>query len=171
MGPLGGDETAPRSLEQDASLHDVAITLRELAWTIHRRAPERAHVGPIPTTEVALLKQVVDTPGTTVGELARTLGLKQSNTSAALRSLEGRGFIVRESSEHDRRVVRIHATPSGTREHEAISAAWSADVIEAVGALPERERVALAAASDALVQVHDRLRSAGEGESASVEAR
>ena len=164
MGSHGSDATAPRSLEQDASVQRVAITLRELAWTIHRRAPERAHVGPIPTTEVALLKQVVDDPGATVGELARTLGLKQSNTSAALRSLENRGLITRESNEDDRRVVRIRATPSGAREHEAIAEAWSAGVIDAVAALPERERAALEAANDALVLLHDLIREEGGGQ-------
>ena len=38
-------------------LTDVSITLREIAWTIHRKAPDRAGVGPLPTTEIALLKQ------------------------------------------------------------------------------------------------------------------
>ncbi|MFC9559949.1 MarR family winged helix-turn-helix transcriptional regulator [Agromyces sp. NPDC056965] len=162
MGSTDRDTRAPRLLEQDASLQRVAITLRELAWTIHRRAPERAHVGPIPTTEVALLKQVVDGPGATVGELARTLGLRQSNTSAALRSLEGRGLITRESSAADRRVVRIWATPDGVREHEAIADAWSADVIDAVAALPERERASIEAATEALALLHELMRKRAE---------
>ncbi|MFB6611044.1 MarR family winged helix-turn-helix transcriptional regulator [Agromyces sp. NPDC056379] len=162
MGSTDRDTRAPRLLEQDASLQRVAITLRELAWTIHRRAPERAHVGPIPTTEVALLKQVVDGPGATVGELARTLGLRQSNTSAALRSLEGRGLITRGSSEADRRVVRVWATLDGVREHEAIADAWSADVIDAVAALPERERASIEAATEALALLHELMRKQSE---------
>jgi DNA-binding MarR family transcriptional regulator len=167
MASNDSDTHAPRSPEQDASMHRVAIALRELAWTIHRRAPERAHVGPIPTTEVALLKQVIDGPGATVGELARTLGLRQSNTSAALRSLEGRGLIRRKSSENDRRIVRVEATPAGVREHEAISEAWSADIISAVAALADRDRERIEAATESLVLLHELIRKEGGEQPAS----
>jgi DNA-binding MarR family transcriptional regulator len=138
----------------------LALTLREIAWAIHRRAPERADVGPIPTTEVALLKQIVDAPGSTVGELARALGLQQSNTSAALRTLSARGLVARETSEADRRVVRVWITPEGLAEHEAIAEAWSADVVRAIALLPPDERAALEAAAPALARVHEQLRGA-----------
>jgi len=118
---------------------DLTITLRELAWTIHRRAPDRAGVGPIPTTELALLKQVLETPGATVGELSAALGLQQPNTSAALRVLITRGLVTREKSEHDRRVARIMPTPLASTEHQAIAEAWAGSVESALAQLgPEQ---------------------------------
>ncbi len=156
MGATVGDPQAP-ALE-DAAQQRLAMTLREIAWAIHRRAPERADVGPIPTTEIALLKQVVDVPGSTVGELARALGLQQSNTSAALRSLGDRGLVERATSAEDRRVVRVWATPEGVAEHEAIAEAWTTDVVRAIGALPADEREALESVAPALAHVRELLR-------------
>lgn len=141
MEPFGTDLTG------------VALTLRELAWAIHRRAPERADVGPIPTTEVALLKQISDHPGFTVGELARALGLQQSNTSAALRSLADRGLVERRPRIGDRRIVEVHMTASGEAEHQAIAAAWTSDVVRAIDALPDADRRALEAAAGALARL------------------
>ncbi|QAY61766.1 MarR family transcriptional regulator [Microbacterium protaetiae] len=128
----------------------MAVTLRELAWVIHKRIPERAGVGPLPTTEVALLKQVIDGPGQTVGELSAALGLRQPNTSAALRVLTSRGLVVRSADAADRRTSRIHPTEEGRREHEAIAAAWAASVDDALDTLPESDRSALTNAAGAL---------------------
>ena len=137
----------------------VAVILRELAWTIHKRAPDSAGVGPLPTAEVAMLKQVVDAPGSTVRELADALGLQQSNASAALRVLAGRGLVVREAGERDKRTVRILPTEQGRREHVSISAAWAAGVEQALTTLSPVERDRLQAASDALLALTRAVRS------------
>lgn len=138
---------------------DLTVTLRELAWTVHRRAPERAGYGPIPTTELALLKQVLDTPGATVGELSQALGLRQSNTSAALRTLSSRGFIVRESSASDRRVVRIMPTPLGATEHAAIADAWVSPMESALAELSDEHRDILEGSTEALRALDRALRA------------
>ncbi|MDX2376753.1 MarR family winged helix-turn-helix transcriptional regulator [Microbacterium sp. LRZ72] len=144
----------------DAPRSEVSVELRELAWTIHRHSPERAGGGPIPTTEVALLKQIVDAPGSTVGELVATLGLRQPNVSAALRSLTQRGLITREKDAGDRRVSHIRPTAFGLEEHRAISDAWRHPVDEAIAGLDPAQRDALEAALGALRAVHARLSSA-----------
>ena len=143
-------------LQQRRELADV---LRELGWTVHRRAPERAGVGPIPTTEVALLKQVIDAPGSTVGELAQALGLRQPNVSAAIGVLASRGLVVKETSPTDRRVTLVTATPRGEAEHQAIAEGWSQPLKDALAALPQENRKALADAADALQALHDLLRT------------
>lgn len=135
--------------------------LREVAWTIHRRAPERAGVGPIPTTELALLGQVLTTPGATVGQLAAALGLRQPNVSAAIGVLVGKGLVVKEASPDDRRIVRIMPTELGRSEHEAIATAWSQPVEEAIASLSPEHRQALSAAYEALEALHASL--TGEG--------
>lgn len=152
--PARSDGAARASIPDD---RDVPTTLRELAWVIHRSAPERAG-GPIPTTEVALLKQVLDTPGSTVGELASALGLRQPNVSSALRALEGRGMVRRVKNEDDRRVTQIMPTPVGATEHHAISEAWKEPLLDAIGTLEEEDREALAAAAGALQRLYDQLK-------------
>ncbi|WP_033210369.1 MarR family winged helix-turn-helix transcriptional regulator [Gryllotalpicola ginsengisoli] len=142
-----------------SELRELTIALRELAWAVHRRAPDRAGVGPLPTTELALLRQVQETPGATVGELAQQLGLQQSNTSAALRVLERRGYIVRRPHPSDRRAVQIEATEAGIREHEAIAAAWASALDGALASLSEDQLDALLAAVDALDALDNAVRT------------
>lgn len=149
-----------------ASLTEVSIILRELAWTIHRKAPERAGVGPLPTTEIALLKQVIDVPGSTVGELALALGMQQPNASASLRALESRGFIARAKSARDRRMSLIYATPQGVEEHEAVARAWAEPVIAAIAQLSPSQQDSLRAAAEAMAAAHDVLRRPAGGPSA-----
>lgn len=129
----------------------LPVIVRELAWTVHKRAPDRAGVGPLPTMEVALLKQIVDHPGATVGELSAALGLHQPNTSAALRVLVKRGLVTRATDANDRRSARVAPTELGVREHEAIATAWAATVATAISTLEPKHREALAAAGDAMV--------------------
>lgn len=84
--------------------------LRDLAWSIHRRLPATQGLLHLPTTELAVLKEVLDSPGTTVSDLSRTLGLRQPNTSAAVRTLVERGLVTREQSAADRRMTLVGAT-------------------------------------------------------------
>lgn len=150
-------DPAPRS-------RDVAMVLRDLAWTIHRRVPEGATAEPLPTTELALLKHVLDSPGLTVGELARRLGLRQPNTSAALRTLLERGLVVREPSPEDRRTFHIVPTEEALAEDEAIAAAWSGPLRAAQQHLTAEQAAALENAHDALVALDELIRSEqGEG--------
>lgn len=139
----------------------VAVVLRELAWSIHKRTPDAAGVGPLPTTEVALLKQVIDAPGSTVGELSAMLGLLQPNTSAALRVLTKRGFVSRSVDEADRRTARIMPTELGRSKHEAIAAAWARSVESAIAELSPAERHALEAAADAMAALTRIVRAGG----------
>jgi DNA-binding MarR family transcriptional regulator len=131
----------------------LPIILRELAWTIHKRTPDRAGVGPLPTTEVALLKQVVDAPGATVGDLSAALGLRQPNASAAIRVLVGKGLVERAPDDADRRTVRIVPTEFGRTEHEAIAADWAGAVADAIALLGPAHREALESASDAMTEL------------------
>lgn len=140
---------------------ELADVLRELGWTVHRRAPERAGVGPIPTTEIALLKQVIDCPGSTVGELAQSLGLRQPNTSAAIGVLASRGLVTKETAPDDRRITRVKATPLGESEHRAIAASWSRPLQDAIAALDEGHQRALADATEALEALYELLRTPG----------
>lgn len=155
---------APRLTDSGApaggpDLDGLAAILRELAWTIHRSAPERAGVGPIPTTEIALLKQVLDAPGSTVGELSQALGLRQPNASAAIRGLVQRGWVSRVKSPDDRRVTRIVPTAEGAAEHRAITDAWGSPLVRALGELGADQRRRLAEATPALDELYRRLRA------------
>ncbi|MFD1506219.1 winged helix-turn-helix transcriptional regulator [Georgenia yuyongxinii] len=153
--PHPTDSGAPT---RGSDLEALSTILREVAWVIHRSAPERAGVGPIPTTEIALLKQVLDAPGSTVGELSQALGLRQPNTSAAITGLVRRGLVSRAKDPDDRRITRIMPTPAGAEEHGAISDAWRSPLVEALGELDPDQRRRLTDATAALAELYRLLR-------------
>ena len=129
---------------------DVTTILRDLAWTIHRRVPEVAGLDPLPSTELAILKHVIEAPGTTVTALARHLALRQSNTSAALRTLVARGLVHREPSTVDRRVTLVFPTDLAVADSTTISAAWSGAMREVLDRLDAADVAAIEAAAGAL---------------------
>lgn len=137
------DRRAPQQRE-------LATVLRELAWTIHRLVPETAGLDPLPNTEIAVLRQVLASPGITVNEMARHLGMKQSNTSAAVRNLVQRGLVSRERSSADGRVTRLVPTEKSLTEDDLIDTVWSGTIRTAMAELSAEQMFAIESAADAL---------------------
>src|ERR1700734_4131043 len=63
------------------------------------------------------LKLVRDGVATTAGELARSVGIATGATTRLIDSLEAIGYIKRDLSSSDRRVVRLVLTKSGEAKH------------------------------------------------------
>lgn len=129
---------------------DLPTVLRDLAWTVHRLVPEVAGVPPLPTTELAVIKQILGAPGITVTELSKRLGMRQSNVSAAVRSLVDRGLAVRSVDPADRRVARLTPTENAFGARQTIRTVWSGTVEQAMARLDDHQVDALRSAADAL---------------------
>lgn len=129
---------------------EVARVLRDLSWTIHRRIPETRGFHALPTTELAILKHVLDDPGVTVTELSRRLGMQPSNTSAAVKALTTKGMLERRPGPDDKRVVMLFVTAAAMKEHDAIATAWQGSIDRALAQLPPEQLAALEAATEAL---------------------
>lgn len=129
---------------------EFATVLRDLAWTIQRLVPEVAGVEPLTTTELAMIKQIQAAPGITVTELARRLGMRQSNASAAVRDLVGHGLVSRERGSTDRRVTNLVPTAKSLAAKEAINTAWSGTIRDAKSRLDPEQVAAIEGAAEAL---------------------
>lgn len=140
------------------SARELATTLRDLSWTIHRLVPEAAGLPPLPTTELAVLQQVLATPRITVTALAKHLGMRQSNASAAVRGLVERGLIAREPNPQDRRVIHLTPTAQALADRETIDTVWSGTVRSAMDRLDPQHVAALTAAEQALEALDQVLR-------------
>lgn len=140
--------------------HDLPMLLRDLAWMVHRGVPVISGIEPMPNTELAMLKHILDAPGITVGALSKSLGLRQSNTSSALRTLAERGLITREVDPGDRRVTRLFLTEQAKAEQVAIGNAWVGPIRAALAALPADQHAAIEAASAALESLVSTLNDA-----------
>lgn len=136
----------------------LADTLRDLSWTIHRRLPDAVTTGPLPTTELATLKHIIDTPGVTVSQLSRYLGMQQSNTSASVRTLVDKGYVERRHDTPDRRVTNLHPTAYALDQHLTIAAAWSGAIDHGIDKLTPQQQQALADARQAFIDLDAALR-------------
>lgn len=133
--------------------------LRDLAWTVHRRVPDVPGFAPLPATELALLMHVLDGPGVTVSSLSRHMGLRQSNTSSAVRTLVERGLVARVPSPDDRRVTHLVPTQRALQDHDVIAAAWSGTIRAALADLPSEHAAAIDAAAPALEALDAAMRA------------
>lgn len=110
-------ETAPpESAEQlPARLAECVLSIsRRLALLAHGET-DAVSLSPL---EAMVIRHIDAEPGTTPSRISARLGLKSSNTSAALRDLEARGFILRSVDPADGRGVRVHPT-SAARQNLA----------------------------------------------------
>lgn len=135
--------------------------LRELAWTVHRRGMHPPGSPGLPVTEIAVLTLVRERPGLSVGEVSRRLDLQQSNASAAVRALVGRALVRREPGAVDRRVTRLFPTEAAEAEHVALAENWAGPVREALRGLEPEHVAAIAAATEALRVLEERIRTDG----------
>src|SRR5262249_17224682 len=97
-----------------------------------------------PLGEARLLWEI-GTEGASVRELRRRLGLDSGYASRLLRSPEGQGLIVVETSEHDGRVRHIQLTRAGLCERAELDQRADAFAHSLLEPLGENQRVKLAA--------------------------
>ncbi|ASU78703.1 MarR family transcriptional regulator [Actinopolyspora erythraea] len=142
---------------------ELADVLRDLAWTIHRLVPDVAGIEPLPTSELAVIKHIQASPNITVTELARQLGMQQSNASAAVRNLVERGLVARERDPVDRRVTRLTPTEKSLAAKDSINTVWSGTVRAAMTRLTPEQSEALEAASGALEALDQALHTEHPG--------
>lgn len=80
---------------------------------------------PLTPLEAEVMTYVQNRPGVTSSTIAAAIKLKRSNASAALRSLEAKGLIVRTADADDHRCVRVYATAKADADLELLRTAWS----------------------------------------------
>lgn len=136
-----------------ADLADLADAVLELARHLDPHGPRVRDVVPLTGTEVAVIRQIVRTPRITPSQVATLTGQRRSNVSTAVKSLETRGFVVREHLAGDGRSVALVATELATDNIARLREFWLERLHQAPDELLERARDAagtLAELADAL---------------------
>jgi DNA-binding MarR family transcriptional regulator len=112
--------------------HDRATQLADLAHLVLSVARDiriYGHLDPeiivITSLESIVMNHIERNPGTTPSRLCDEIGLRSSNASALLRSLEAKGMIRRIPAPEDRRSVSLQATPLAARNLEKVRAEWA----------------------------------------------
>ncbi|QEU94870.1 MarR family winged helix-turn-helix transcriptional regulator [Streptomyces kanamyceticus] len=129
---------------------ELTSPLYALSRVLRFQGMDEAGLWRLPPSELELLRYVHAEPGTTVGVLARELGLHASNASATVRGLVNQGLLEREKDPNDGRVVRLRPTLKADQGMALIENAWSEMFADALALLGDEQRTALAASVPAL---------------------
>jgi MarR family 2-MHQ and catechol resistance regulon transcriptional repressor len=95
--------------------------------------------------QLAVLEALLHLGPMSQGELGRKLLRSNPNMTALLDNLERNGWISRERSPEDRRVVLVSLTPEGQRVIEKVFPAHAAHIAALMGALTAEEQEQLGA--------------------------
>jgi DNA-binding MarR family transcriptional regulator len=134
----------------EVHIRDLALALHELSWRLTRFGPARAGLDPLPSSELAVLRAIVDEPGRSVSDVAAVVAMQPSNVSAAIRALVERGLVSKTPREDDRRVSVLHPTAKARNDKRAIDDALAEGIAELLAGLPAESVAALLSAAPAM---------------------
>jgi DNA-binding MarR family transcriptional regulator len=109
----------------DVQLATFADVILELAHQLDLRKPELRDVVPLTGTEMAVIRQIHRTPHSTPSQVADATGLRRSNVSIAVRTLEARGLVVRTEVPGNAKSVLLVPTKLAIESINSIHAYWA----------------------------------------------
>jgi DNA-binding MarR family transcriptional regulator len=145
---------ADHSAEQIEQLTRVILGISDSLWRDFAERDETRLAG-LPTE---VIREIIDTPGVTMHEVADRLGKFPSNISVALRELSERGLVERIRDEKDRRAVRLYPSAATLHGIRSVLTSWGSLVREAVDELNPEEAERLLDALGPLTKVRNALK-------------
>ncbi|MGV0850887.1 MarR family winged helix-turn-helix transcriptional regulator [Mycolicibacterium phlei] len=145
----------------DTAVRELAGVLHDLSWRIARLGPAKAGVELLPSSELAVLRAVMDRPGCSVSDVAAQISMQSSNVSAAVRSLVQRGLVEKHQNAQDRRITVLKPTSRALTDRGAIENAVLGTVTAALDPLPEDSVNALLAAIPAMRELTREIAASG----------
>ena len=137
---------ARRARAPRPSSTDLADRLHSAAIHLLRRLRREDDASGLPAPQLSALSVIVFGGPLTLGELARAEQVRPPTISKLIVELEAQGLVEREVDPADRRIVRVRATPKGTKVlHEGRQRRVAA-LVASLGELSLRDRALLARA-------------------------
>lgn len=103
--------------------------------------------------QLLCLQIVMENDGLSAGEVSREMDLSQSTCVGILDRLEKKGLLLRERSQQDRRVVRLHCTPNGEAICEQTPTLLQDQLTRELDRLPDMEQEGIAAGLERIVDI------------------
>ena len=97
----------------DPSPEELGEQLIGLVELLHRRIRPSYHSTRLTAARMSALRIIIEDGGTTGGQIAQTEQVTPATITRVLDGLNESGFIVREPSSRDRRIVDVQATEAG----------------------------------------------------------
>ncbi|MEV7972759.1 MarR family transcriptional regulator [Cellulomonas sp. NPDC089187] len=126
-----------------ASLRRLGSVVHDLSWALRHAEPPTEGYDQLPPTEFQIMRFLDRHPESSVGEVARGLGLQQSNASTAVRGLIDRGLVDKRPDDDDRRVVRLTTTPLSAGRRAPVEASWGDTLERALAELGDDDAAAV----------------------------
>lgn len=147
-----------------ARTRELAVALHDLVWLLPRTLDPQAQVDlePLPPSELQAMRLLVRRPGLSVGDVARELGLRPSNASAAIRGLLARGLLERRADAGDARISRLAPTRRAQEIRRRHEAALGELLRERLRRLPPEDADLLLASAGSLKELVGELRAQPE---------
>ena len=105
--------------------------------------------------EADIMRVLMEKPGTTVSEIARTFGQHRSNTSTRIAALVEKGLATKASDADDAREVRVYPTQAALENLAGYRTVWA----ERLGPLSTADAAQLATAVQVLTELAEGLAS------------
>ncbi|BEP12200.1 hypothetical protein acdb102_05110 [Acidothermaceae bacterium B102] len=147
-----------RKGSDEESARELAVVLHDLAWLLPRTIGAAAmQAEPQPPTALEVMRLLTRSPGLSVNDVAREIGVQANNVSTAVTLLEDRGLLEKRRDEEDGRVTRLHPTARAREARASREESWGHSMREAIASLSPAEASALVGASQALRRLADLL--------------
>lgn len=106
-----------------------------------------------------ILDLLVERDGVSQQQLADAVGIRPQSVSEAIAAMEAHGFIRREPSTADRRVMLIYVTEQGREYHQKVSEERRIHAKKYFSALEDEEKQTLYALLEKLIQNNERKKN------------
>jgi DNA-binding MarR family transcriptional regulator len=111
--------------DQAARLADFAHAVLSVARDIRLYGHFDPEIVDMTALESLVMSHIQRSPGISPSRICDEMGLRSSNASAVLRSLEAKGLIRRAPDRTDRRLISVHPTPLAARNLANVRAEWA----------------------------------------------
>jgi DNA-binding MarR family transcriptional regulator len=142
MGSHGIDEPA------DEAAESVLVAIRKIVRML--RLAEQRPDG-VSAAQLFVLRVLVDAPAASLADLARRTLTDQSSVSTVVAKLVEKKLVAKRVSRTDRRRAELALTPAGAKIAAATETLPQQRIVDAVRAMPAKQRAALVGALDGLV--------------------
>lgn len=139
------------------SINDVLVNLFKDIWDLERDAIITGEFKDITNNDMHIIEAVglresAQSNGKKMSEIARQLKITVGSLTTSMNSLVKKGYVVRERSEEDRRVVYIYLTEKGERAYHHHAEFHRKMVETVVARLSEEEVPVLTKCLDSLCE-------------------
>jgi DNA-binding MarR family transcriptional regulator len=147
-----------RKSADEESTRELAVVLHDLAWLLPRTIGAAAmQAEPQPPTALEVMRLLARSPGLSVNDVGREIGVQANNVSTAVTLLEERGLLEKRRDEEDGRVTRLHLTDHALEARARRERSWGESMHDAMAALNPTDAAALINASQALRALAEHL--------------